>query len=290
MSEIFHLHINTANDLNSNNNYRVILPSNRLVLGNNSYLQINNFFCIKNWYNLQTNYNDSYVVIIDDVETVFSLGEGNPRVTDIVNILNATHSEYFTVNYDYMRNKLFYKNIHETATVSIKSISCGKFIGLIDNQNLNITTQGVYSSTVVNVSGDSTLLLHLQNSDFTLSNPSLNNLDQDADGNFNESSIILTLPINVAPYSLISYSSSGDILDRHKIYPHSHSIQGFNIYITNEHGHIIPNLSDYTISMSFVNEDEQENQSLKIVELLNDIFLLIGNFIQEFKQKYFYNF
>jgi hypothetical protein len=76
---IHHLHINTKNDqLNANNNYRVNLPSNRIVLDGDAYLQINNFFCIKNWYALQQNYNDKYVVSIDGIETVYSLGEGNP--------------------------------------------------------------------------------------------------------------------------------------------------------------------------------------------------------------------
>ena len=41
---IHHLHINTKNDqLNANNNYRVNLPSNRIVLDGDAYLQINNF-------------------------------------------------------------------------------------------------------------------------------------------------------------------------------------------------------------------------------------------------------
>jgi hypothetical protein len=118
-------------------------------------------------------------------------------------------------------------------------------------------------------------------------NASLNNLDQDEDGAFNESQIILTVPINVPPYSLISYSSTGDILDRHRIFLHSKSIQGFNIYITNEHGVIIPNLTDYNISMSFFSEETEVNQSFKMVEILNDIFILIGNFIQELKAKFF---
>jgi hypothetical protein len=45
---IHHLHINTKNDqLNANNNYRVNLPSNRIVLDGDAYLQINNFFVLK---------------------------------------------------------------------------------------------------------------------------------------------------------------------------------------------------------------------------------------------------
>jgi hypothetical protein len=284
---IHHLHINTKNDqLNDNNNYRINLPSNRIVLDGDAYLQINNFFCIKNWYALQQNYNDKYVVSIDGVETVYSLGEGNPRILDIVNILKAAHSGVFTCNYDYMRNKIFYKNTSQSS-VFIRPVNSGKFLSLFDNVEFEITTQGVYSNSIVNVSGDSTLLIHIINADFTMINASLNNLDQDEDGAFNESQIILTVPINVPPYSLISYSSTGDILDRHRIFLHSKSIQGFNIYITNEHGVIIPNLTDYNISMSFFSEETEVNQSFKMVEILNDIFILIGNFIQELKAKFF---
>jgi len=284
---IHHLHINTKNDqLNANNNYRVNLPSNRIVLDENAYLQINNFFCIKNWYSLQQNYNDKYIVIVDGAETVYSLGEGNPRILDVVNILKTAHSDLFTCNYDYMRNKIFYKNISQSS-VFIRPINSGKFLSLLDNVDFEITSQGVYSNSIVNVSGDSTLLIHIINADFTMINASLNNLDQDEDGAFNESQIILTVPINVPPYSLISYSSTGDVLDRHRIFLHSKSIQGFNIYITNEHGVIIPNLTDYNISMSFFDEKTEINESFKIVEILNDIFILIGNFIQELKAKFF---
>jgi hypothetical protein len=235
---------------------------------------------------MQQNYNDKYILIVDGTETAYSLGQGNPRVIDIINILNASHSGIFTCNYDYMRNKIFYKKT-SASSVYIKPINCGKFMSLVDNILFEITTEGDYSNTIVNVSGDSTLLIHIVNADFTMINASLNNLDQDREGDFNESQIILTIPINVPPYSLISYSSSGDILDRHKIYLHSKSIQGFNLYITNEHGQIIPNLTDYNISMSFFDEQTEINQSFKIVELLNDIFILLGNFIQEFKVKFF---
>jgi hypothetical protein len=39
--------------------------------------------------------------------------------------------------------------------------------------------------------------------------------------------------------------------------------------------------------MSFFSEETEVNQSFKMVEILNDIFILIGNFIQELKAKFF---
>lgn len=284
MTDIYHLHINTANDSFTNNNYRVNLPSNNLILNDDSYLQINNFFCIKNWYNLQIGYNDKYIVYINGVENEFSLGEGNPRVTDIVRILNTYHSTYLTCSYDYMRNKIFFRNISND-TVIIKPINCGRFISLFDDLEYEVSSLGDYGNHVVNVSGDSTLLIHIVNSDFALINPSMDNLNQ-TNGTFNESSIVLALPINVPPFGLISYSSSGDDLDRIKIAAINQSVQGFNIYITNEHGAIIPNLTDYTISITFLKNISQNNTS-KVIEILNDIFIMIGNFISEFKNRFF---
>ena len=157
-----------------------------------------------------------------------------------------------------------------------------------DTNDANWTEENFGGSTVAIQQGTGISVNVTEESIYTISlNASLNNLDQDEDGAFNESQIILTVPINVPPYSLISYSSTGDILDRHRIFLHSKSIQGFNIYITNEHGVIIPNLTDYNISMSFFSEETEVNQSFKMVEILNDIFILIGKFIQELKAKFF---
>ena len=197
-------------------------------------------------YTILNSFNSKIVIVLRDIK-------------DIINSLDIISKNAPELNTD-LQKLYVYKNTSQSS-VFIRPVNSGKFLSLFDNVEFEITTQGVYSNSIVNVSGDSTLLIHIINADFTMINASLNNLDQDEDGAFNESQIILTVPINVPPYSLISYSSTGDILDRHRIFLHSKSIQGFNIYITNEHGVIIPNLTDYNISMSFFSEQTEVNQS-----------------------------
>lgn len=293
--DIVHLHINSKNNQynSSTGSYGIYLPAEMVKIDEGDwYLQINNFYTINNWYCLQSNYNDAYILNVNGVETTYQLPEGNPRVTDIVTYLNNTHNTLMKVSYDYIKNKLYFYNL-SGGSLKIKPVTCGKFIGCFDDIYLDILT-GTFSNSVVNVSGDSVLLFHITNSDFGLTNLSLDNLNNDDEtGLFKASQIILTVPINVPPFSLINYSSTGDILDRHKIYSQSSSIQNFHIQITNEHGKIIPNMVDYNLSLSFIRQDEQyHNQQIvsslnKIGMKLNDIFILFMNFVTDIKNRFF---
>ena len=295
MADIIHLHINSKNQqFNSvTNTFQVNLPAEFVKINEGDwFLQVNNFYSIYNWYNLQEDYNDQYNIYVDGVKSQHRFSEGNPRVTDIMKILNAKHSTIFTTTYDYMKNKLFYRNI-AAVEVIIEPVTCGKFMGLYDNQQYILSSEGNYGNTVVNVAGDKSLLLHIKNSDFVLANTSLDNLDEDLEGNFNASQIIVNIPLNVPPFSLIHYSSTGDILDRHRVLSIGSSIQNFSIVITNEHGKVIPNMTDFTISLSFIREDNlsDNDKTLKVLstmaESLNDIFTMLMTFFREVRMKFF---
>jgi hypothetical protein len=166
-------------------------------------------------------------------------------------------------------------------------------MGLYDNQQYILSSEGNYGNAVFNVAGDKSLLLHIKNSDFVLANTSLDNLDEDLEGNFNASQIIVNIPLNVPPFSLIHYSSTGDILDRHRVLSIGSSIQNFSVVITNEHGKVIPNMTDFTISLSFIREDNlsDNDKTLKVLstmaESLNDIFTMLMGFFREVKMKFF---
>ena len=183
-SDIIHLHINSKNQqFNSiTNTYNINLPPEFVKINTGDwFLQINNFYTIYNWYNLQKDYNDSYNIQINDIfVSNYTLKEGNPRVTDIIKILNTRHADIFRVSYDYMMKKLLFVNIAPNDnTITIEPLTCGKFLGLFDDKKMNVLTEGNYGDSVVNVSGDKSLLLHIQNADFVLANTSLDNLDED---------------------------------------------------------------------------------------------------------------
>ena len=65
-------------------------------------------------------------------------------------------------------------------------VTCGKFLGLRTDEELLISTAGFFSPLPSDVSGDSVISIHIQDSHFESQNSISDNLNQDqANGLFN---------------------------------------------------------------------------------------------------------
>ncbi len=234
---------------------------------------LSSFDMIKSFYACQPGLNDTFELIIkSDDDTVIQtcvISEGNYDVKSLMKeIIHITRSveDMFQISYDSKLNKFIYYNQYNSAfDVFIKPINAGIFLGLQNGFEYLITAEGSYSSTFINVSGYTTMMIKLEG-DMTIENTVSNVLST----NFTNDTILAILPLqNIAPMDSISYYDDGSCLFKLKIT--NTKTSSFRISILNEEGKSFPNMADWIMMLKFEKIKNTSPEGSVMNQLLYDI-------------------
>ena len=268
----------------------VVIPSGLLFLQQDEvfYLNVNGFYCFKNFYNCQLGYNSCFELIYTDINnvkttTTYNLMEGNFDVYQLRDYLNGILSNDLLVQYDEIKNKFSYTRIspiddnHQLLQLNI--INADAFLGFsIDVRNIPITilyNTTIYSSQPINVNGDSSLIIEMTGD--VVVNSSLDNLNNTQ---LLHSKVIFMKTIDVPPTGLLKYDNidGGDSFC-FKL-SNQEQITWFKINVYNQDYQLITNLTDYILHLQFIKQKKGNMTEMllgKILEYLRDFFMLISN-------------
>ena len=252
-------------------------------------LNVNYFSCFNSWYNCQTNFNDQFQLIYYDNqdninETInLRLTEGNPDVYDIKNQLNKILKTHVNVNYDKPKYIYIYKRTsiitNDKHKLYLNIINAEDFLGFPKNKRntlieLPLLTD-VYSEHPINVIGDEAITISI-NGDVGLETSTIDNFSTNE---YIPSDIIFCQPIDVPPYSLLQYANEdgGDSF-QFRLKPIK-DIKYFNLKIKNQDNELIPNMTDYILTLQFIKHKTQNKTETlleNILDYLRQMFMMIG--------------
>jgi hypothetical protein len=244
------------------------------------YVSLASFNAIKSFYACQTGLNDYFQVFFKQDGQIINtfdryLSPGNYNVKTLYEEIKSKTSALFQITYDNKLNKYLYKN-NTFYEVFIKPKTAGIFMGFENDVEYEILATGTYSSTFINVSGYSQMIIKLEGDaamDNTISNVSSSTYQYDK--------ILSILPLqDIQPMDSITYIDDGANLFKYKV--NNKMIPSFKIKILNEKGTEFPQMSDWIMLLKF--EHVKKNSELvSMNQILLDIRYYIMSFYQYFQ-------
>lgn len=260
-----------------------VLLNNELSCSENEYFTVNivSFNMIKSFYCIQNQLNNIFYIILrkpnDNNEYIRYIPTGNYNIDSILVHLNTQCFGLIDITYNETFNKFnFIKKINESTDgydVFIKPTNSGEVLGLLNNVEFPITFEGQLSTTFINISGYSTLLLKM--SGISIDNSYVNLTT----ANYGVSQIIGLINVaGIIPMDSITYESTND----NKYIIKNKKINSFNIEIVNENNLNFPQMSDYILHLNFEKHLIKSDEFIKsILSKLNDIIFYIVYFFQK---------
>ena len=252
----------------------------------NEYFTLNvlNFYCINSWYNCIYDFNDTFIITIKNNlgvvinEAIGRIPEGNPNVLYIKDYLIESLGNICEITYNVLQNKWeFYKLETFTDDIFITIVNSEDFLGFRKQDRgieMEITTQGLKSSVPINVLGDETINIKIDGNVHFYNN----NIDNYSDNLFRPSSIIFTKPIDSPSNSIIKYSNE-DGGDSFQYIITNRDVEGFYLTVVNQDNELIPNFSEYTLTLQFVRnktDDETKGYLKEILDFIRQIYFIVG--------------
>ena len=242
------------------------------------YVCMNQFHSIKSFYSCQNGLNNHFQVLFrlpDEPEIIETfniyLSEGNYDVKTLMKeIKQLTNNGLFQIDYNAKLNKYKYINLFQPQfDVIIKPITAGVFLGFENGVEYLISAQGTYSSTFINLSGYTSMMIKIEGN-LNLQN-SISNIEDDK---FRYEKILGVININkISPMDSITFENDG-CLFRHKLV--GSKINAFKIKIVNENGISFTNMADWTMSLRF-EKVTKVNQFSVMERLLARINFFLGS-------------
>ena len=286
MTEKYNIIVSSKNrDINESISNFTIKLEKPLVATEDEYFTVNmiQFNAIKAFYAVQHNLNSDFQIIIkydtepDEVYELF-IPQGNYDVYTLQSTLadKIVVSGSMSIEYDEVLNKFLFKDVleQEGYSVYLKCINSGVFFGMENGVETLITSDGVYSSKFINVSGYENMIINIGGVEIENSVTNIHNKT------FQHSKILGIIPVNhIVPMDSITYDNiDGGINFNYKI--HNKMIEYFNLSITNEDGIVFPQMSDYLITLQF-SKHSVHNELKSMNRKLEDIAIFMTALMQK---------
>jgi len=203
----------------------------------------------------------------------FKLNEGNPSVSDIVNLFN-NNDDMKTINlslsFDIYNNKFIFKN----EGIQDRYILFGAsylIFGFSEKQLFRLKFNNTLTSqNSVNVQGDTLILFNLStDSDISLKNSSYDNINKK---HFELNNIFYIQPINVLPGYIIQYTRQCH--EHIEINFDHNSLRQFTIEAYNQDKDLI-DMSDYFLELEIIEKKENKFLQMILILLRSIIALLV---------------
>lgn len=270
------------NPTDTNTSCQIVLNNDILTdNGEELFVCMTQFHCIKSFYACQTGLNDHFQIIVrpiispqDEAIDNYYIPEGNYDVKSLMKeIIEMTKTkqsgDLFQISYDAKVNKYVYKNLFRPDfNVYIKPITAGIFLGLENGVEYLISAEGTYSSKYVNLSGYTSMIIKLDGSlsiENTISNVKSSSFEYDK--------ILAVLNINdKAPMDTISFEND-NCLFKHKLTVPK--VNTFKVEIVNEDGMPFTNMADWFMTLKF-EKVRKINSYSRLENLLSRINFYLG--------------
>jgi len=172
------------------------------------YIEMNiiNWVMKNDFYSTSVNNNKFQIIYKDNDGFVINtlniiIDEGNYNVNEMNAKLNAILINICEVEYIPTLNKYKYLQI-ETGNIFIKSINSAYFLGFENGIEYRFTIDGLVSTLVLNMQGDSAIILEITN---ISTNPII--LDNIQNGIVQNSLMVCKMTIDVPSYALLKYEN-----------------------------------------------------------------------------------
>lgn len=165
----------------------VELPSQHYI-----YLSVQNFVCPHTWYNVDST-NNVLIYYVNGVYTYLNITQGNYNSNQLASFLQ-TNMSGFTVSYSIITNKITFTNSSLNFYFSNNS-TCLELLGFP-------SIELYQTSILLSLSSYSQVNLLSKSCIYIQSNLQTGNINNQGKA---EGNILCSVPINCAPYSLISY-------------------------------------------------------------------------------------
>ena len=278
-------------NINQNANNVVLNLSDGLIKCDpkNEYLELNivSWIMKNDFYNTQNANNKFQITFKDDdgnvlTESIKIIEPGNYNVLEMQSKLTDILSDVCSIEYLSTLNKYKFRKNDNSFNAFISSISANDFIGFDNNYEYEITELGLISTNVLNMAGDSIIILEIPN---IQTNPRI--LDNIKTGEVVPSSTVAYIVIDVPSYGLLKYQND-DGGDSFSYILMNTDIKYLNLIVRNQDKDIIE-VSDYDLTLQFIvhnrNNSTQLNALKNIDKSLNKIVQMMGDLWNKYTKK-----
>lgn len=282
--------VNSKYTSNSDNSkVSINIPSGLLKLDANQYftLSINGFSMFNTFFQLSNSNNKFILLYRNNNNIIFEsfiislTCLGNPNVYNLRDNLNQVlTSSICEVVYDKLTNSfIYYRKKSQTNNyykMFISPINCGNFLGIGDDEEFEIKTDGSVSNPI-NVVAHKMLYFSIDG-DIQINENNFNNIKKSS---FQPSNIIFYKTIDIEKNRLLTYNNDDSNSNFEYILSNTQEISNFDITVFNQDGNVIEDLPDWSMCLQFEKHVKDDTLTIlrQIKEYLSYIFMLIGNFI-----------
>jgi hypothetical protein len=250
------------------------------------YLELNivSWIMKNDFYNTQDANNKFLITFKDDDGIILSssmkiIEPGNYNVIEMQSKLKDLLSDVCSIEYLSTLNKYKFRKNNGTFNAFITSISANDFIGFDNNYEYEITELGLISTNVLNMAGDSIIILEIPN---LQTNPRI--LDNISTGSVSPSSTMAYIVIDVPSYGLLKYEN-GDSGDSFSYILMNNDIKYLNLVIRNQDKEVIE-VSDYDLTLQFIIHNRNNSTQLAVLKNIDKSLSRIVQMLGDLWSKY----
>jgi hypothetical protein len=270
-------------NVNENANNILITIGDGIIKCNpdTQYIEMNviNWVIKNDFYSTSLNNNKFEIIYKDSGVTIIkNIDVGNYNVDEMNDKLNELLAGVCEVEYIATLNKYKYKKIAE-GDIYIKSITAAYFLGFDNDVEYQLTEEGITSSLVLNMQGDSAILLEIAN--ISTNSTILDNIET---GNVQNSLIACSITIDVPSYALLKYENADGgnsfsyiLLDK--------EIKYLNLLVKNQSKEYIT-IPDYDVTIQFIIRNRNNFNQLSVLRSIDKSLHIIVQMIGDLWRKY----
>jgi hypothetical protein len=235
--ESFQIHLNSSNadKINNNNNCDVefYLPVIEIPSQCHIYVSVQHAVIPYTFYNINSSNNILKYSISGTIYTVV-ITPGNYNVYTLQTFLQSNMTN-FTISYNPVTNAFTFTNSITNFTI-LSSSTCLPLIGFLAQDNIS-TTFALVSNRAVNLAQIRCICVN--------SNLKTNNINKSTLNNF---STICSIPVSVAPYSIVSFANHNNF----RVNTFTSTISTIAIKLCDQNGNLIDlNGSNWALTLQF---------------------------------------
>ena len=254
-------------------NFTIDYPDGILSCRPNEYMEINvlSFDMPNTMYNINSKNNEFDIITLD--ETVRkTIPSGNYSVkTFMAKLKTLIANDFITITYNDAQNTYtFTKSDELIEEYKIKPISIGQLIGVLDNQEYEITTSG-YTTGLINLINYNKVMIRTENVAYYYSN--VENIRTNNNSVFNSNIIFWKTKTDIDPFRVLSYNNEdGGNSFVYKV--ENTQINSIIFQLRNERNEIITDAPDYmmVIQYNFYEEKDIINILISIDNIMKEMY------------------
>lgn len=252
-------------------NFTVDIPSSFIYCKSTEEMTISlvNFFCKRNFYNIQS-YNNTFQVNENGTIRTIYINEGSPNsynlITELLTKLNLFGSSYvYTIDYN-ISTLHFIFTVNNNDVQFIFNNSCAELLGF-DKTTYNFTNRTLESTRIIDLNGEECIYIHLMSADSE-------NIETSTDKTVQKSNVIGIVPLTCPTGGVIYY---GNLNDDYKMTLSQKEVTKLQFKLTNEYNDELTLQTDYFMVLKIETIDLTEDNTIPtLLRRINDNLFTIS--------------